>query len=74
MLSGSGWTLNWTYPGDQKISSLWNGSYSQSGEQITVHNAAYNGSIAAGSSTTVGFTGTYSSSNAAPTGVTCTAG
>lgn len=68
----SGWTLSWTYPGDQKISSLWNGTYTQSGEQITVHNAAYNGSIAPGGSTTVGFTGTYSSSDTAPTGVTCT--
>ncbi|MBS2962900.1 cellulose binding domain-containing protein [Actinocrinis puniceicyclus] len=71
--STSGWTLNWTYPGDQKISSLWNGTYSQSGEQITVRNAAYNGTLAPGGTTSVGFTGTYSSSDAAPSSVTCTA-
>ncbi|HEY2237313.1 MAG TPA: cellulose binding domain-containing protein, partial [Streptosporangiaceae bacterium] len=27
----SGWKLAWTFPGDQKINSLWNGSYTQSG-------------------------------------------
>jgi hypothetical protein len=69
----SGWKLNWTFPGDQHISSLWNGSSTQSGEQVTVTNANYNGAIAPGGSTTVGFTGTYNTSDAAPSGVTCTA-
>ncbi|MBV9854340.1 MAG: cellulose binding domain-containing protein [Streptosporangiaceae bacterium] len=66
----SGWTLRWTFPGDQKISSLWNGSYTQSGEQVTVTNAPYNATIAPGSSVTVGFTGTYTSSDASPTAFT----
>jgi hypothetical protein len=69
----SGWKLNWTYPGDQKINNLWNGSYTQSGEQISVTNAAYNGTIAVGQTTMTGFTGTFVNSDAAPTSVSCTA-
>jgi endoglucanase len=66
----NGWTLTWTYPGDQKIGNLWNGTYTQSGEAVTVSAASFDADIAAGSSVTVGFTGTYTSSDAAPTAFT----
>ena len=62
----SPWTLVFTFGGDQKIASLWNASYTQSGEQVTVTNESYNSSIAPSASVTIGFTGSYSSSNAAP--------
>ena len=68
----SGWNLGWTFPGNQKISSLWNGSLSQSGAAVTVANASYDGSIPAGGSVTVGFTATYSGSNTAPASISCT--
>jgi cellulose 1,4-beta-cellobiosidase len=68
-----GWTLNWTFPGDQKIGNLWNGSFTQTGPQVAVNNAAYNGALGAGMSTSVGFTATFASSNASPTGVSCKA-
>ena len=42
----SGWKLTWTFPGDQKIASLWNATYTQSGEAVTATNASYNGTIA----------------------------
>ena len=64
----SPWSLTFTFGGDQKISSLWNGVATQSGTQVTVKNAAYDATIAPSASVTLGFTGTYSSSNAAPTG------
>lgn len=67
----SGWRLGWTFPGDAKISSLWNGSYTQSGPQVSVTNAPYNGTIAPGSSVTVGFTGTGTSGAAPPSSVSC---
>ncbi|MEV5742961.1 cellulose binding domain-containing protein, partial [Microbispora rosea] len=54
--SVSGWTVNWSWSGGQTFSSLWNGTQSVSGSSVTVRNAPYNGSIAAGSSTTFGFT------------------
>jgi endo-1,4-beta-xylanase len=71
------WSLGFTFPGDQKITSNFNGGFSQSGENATLTNASYNGAIAAGGSVTVGFQGTWTSSDAAPTsftlnGATCT--
>jgi endoglucanase len=63
----SPWTLTWTFPGDQKISSMWTASYTQSGENVTAVNESYNATIAPSASVTIGFTGTYTSSNASPT-------
>jgi hypothetical protein len=73
----NGWNLVFTFPGDQKLTSDYNGTFSQSGETATLTNASYNGAIAAGGSTTVGFQGTWTNSDAAPTaftlnGATCT--
>jgi hypothetical protein len=36
----------------------WSGTFSQSGTALTVTNAAYNGTLGAGASTTFGWTGT----------------
>jgi O-glycosyl hydrolase len=73
----NGWSLTFTFPGDQKITNGWNGTVSQSGENVTVTNASYNGAIAPGGNTQIGFQGTWTSSDAAPTsfkvnGTTCT--
>jgi hypothetical protein len=61
------WTLTFTFPGDQKITSAWNGVESQTGEKVSIANESYNGAISAGGSTSVGFQGTWSSSDASPT-------
>jgi alpha-galactosidase len=67
----SGWTLGFTFSGDQKITDAWNdGSYTQTGENVTVTNASYNGTIQPGGSTTLGFQGTWNSSDATPTAFT----
>jgi hypothetical protein len=67
----NGWTLKFTFPGDQKITSSWNtGSNSQGGEAVTLTNASYNGAIAAGGNTSIGFQGTWTSSDAVPTAFT----
>jgi acetylxylan esterase len=63
----SGWSLAFSFLGDQKITSDFNGSASQSGENATLTNASYNGSISPGGSVTVGFQGTWTNSDAAPT-------
>jgi cellulase/cellobiase CelA1 len=68
----NGWTLSWTFPGDQEITSLWDASYTQSGETVTVTNASYDGTVKPGSSVTIGFNGSYSGTNTAPASVTCT--
>jgi hypothetical protein len=68
----SSWSVGWTFPGNQKITNMWNASYTQSGQTVTASNAAYNGALAAGASTTFGFTANYTGSNAAPPSLTCT--
>jgi O-glycosyl hydrolase len=66
----SSWTLSFTFPGDQKITSAFNGGFAQTGENATLTNASYNGSLAPGGSTTAGFQGTWSNSDAAPASFT----
>jgi endoglucanase len=67
--ASSGWTMTWTWPGGQQVSNGWNGTFTQSGAGVKVTNASYDGSIAPGSSVTVGFTATGSAS--ATLSVTC---
>ncbi|MGW5352021.1 glycoside hydrolase family 3 N-terminal domain-containing protein [Streptomyces sp. NPDC004031] len=50
-----GWSVKWTQSG-ATISSLWNGTLSQSGSAVTVTNAPYNGAVAPGASVSFGFT------------------
>jgi cellulase/cellobiase CelA1 len=66
----NGWTVHFTLPSGQTISSLWNGVNSGNSGAVSVKNAAYNGSIAAGASTSFGFTATGSNA-AAASGVSC---
>ena len=63
----NGWTLAFAFPGDQKITNAWNGVATQSGESVSIANESYNATIAAGGSTSLGFQGTFSASDAAPT-------
>ena len=69
----TGWQVAWTYPAAETINNLWNGTYTQSGANVDVTNASYNGTIAAGADTTFGFTATDTGSDTAPPTLTCTA-
>ncbi|MEV0154704.1 cellulose-binding domain-containing protein [Micromonospora sp. NPDC050686] len=64
----SGWTVTWTYAGDERVTNGWNATVSQSGKTVTARNVSYNGSIPAGGSTEFGVQGTFGSSGGAPTG------
>jgi endoglucanase len=69
-----GWTVTWTFPGDQKVTNLWSAFYTQTGETIAAHDPFdTNATVAAGSSASFGMQGTWSSSNASPTSFTLTA-
>jgi Glycosyl hydrolase family 12/Cellulose binding domain len=68
----AGWSLAWAFPGDQQITSLWNGSYTQTAATVAVTSASYDSSIPAGGTATVGFTASYTGSNSAPASVSCT--
>ena len=62
----SGWTLTWSFPNGQTITQLWNGSYTQSGSNVSVSNLSYNGTIAPGGNTNFGFNGSWNGSNTNP--------
>lgn len=62
----NGWTLVFNFPGSQQITQGWNGTFSQSGSKVTITNAAFNGSIAPGSSVNPGFNASWSGSNPNP--------
>ncbi|MEN2774199.1 cohesin domain-containing protein [Acetivibrio clariflavus] len=63
----NGWTVNFTFPGNQKITNAWNCTYTQSGSSVTINNVDYNAVIPAGGSVTIGFNISYSGTNEAPT-------
>jgi hypothetical protein len=60
------WSLTFTFPGDQKVTSNFNGAFAQTGENVTLTNASYNGAIAAGASITDGFQGSWTSNDTNP--------
>jgi hypothetical protein len=64
----NGWTLTFTLPSGQTISSGWNAIYSPTSGQVTARNAGYNGTVAPGASVTVGFQATHTGNAGAPTG------
>ncbi|MER5639120.1 glycoside hydrolase family 9 protein [Kitasatospora sp. NPDC002227] len=72
----SGWTLGWSFAGDQRISNAWNATVTQSGAAVTARDAGWNGTLAPGASASLGFQATYSGANPAPArftlnGATC---
>ncbi|MFE2459178.1 endo-1,4-beta-xylanase [Streptomyces sp. NPDC059402] len=68
----SAWTVTVTLPAQQSVSSLWNGTPTWSGNVMTV-TPSWNGTLAAGASTSFGFTAAKNGSDAAPTVGACTA-
>ncbi|MDX3527162.1 cellulose binding domain-containing protein [Streptomyces sp. ID05-39B] len=62
----SGWSLNWAFANGQTVSQLWNAEHTQSGATVTARNIGWNGNVAAGSSVSFGFTGSWSGTNAKP--------
>lgn len=66
----NGWTLQFTFPGNQQITQGWNGVFTQAGANVTVTNASYNATLAGGASVSPGFNGSWSGSNPSPTAFT----
>lgn len=76
----NGWTLTFTVGSNVQLSNGWSAEWSQSGTQITARNAAWNGDLPAGGTTSIGYQGTYSGGSLPPAsgfalnGAACTAG
>ncbi len=73
----NGWRLTFTLPSGESVQSGWNGTYSQTGQNVTVTNASWNGTIAPGGNVGIGFNGTDTGQPTPPTGfalngATCT--
>lgn len=68
----SGWTVRWTWPNGQSITSSWNATVTSSGSSVTATNVGYNGRLGANASTTFGFNASWNGTNNAPT-LSCTA-
>nr|MDT0659177.1 cellulase family glycosylhydrolase [Micromonospora sp. DSM 115978] len=67
----NGWTLGFTFPNtSQRVVQGWSASYQQSGSAVTATNAAWNGNLGTNASTTIGFNGSFSGTNPAPTSFT----
>jgi len=68
----NGWSLQFSFANGQTITQLWNGSFTQTGSNVTITNLSYNGSIAPGASVTSapGFNGAWNGTNSAPTAFT----
>lgn len=63
----SGWSLSWPFTDGQQITQAWNADATQSGTTVTAKNLTWNANVAAGSSVSFGFTGSWTGANAKPT-------
>jgi endo-1,4-beta-xylanase len=66
----NGWTLQFTLPSGQTITSGWNATYSPTSGSITATNVSYNGTLAPGASVGIGFQATTTGSTAKPSAFT----
>ena len=67
----NGWTLAWTFPGNQAITNMWSATFSQSGASVTAKDAGYNANIPAnGGTVSFGFNMNYTGTNAKPASFT----
>ena len=61
-----GWELKFSFPGNQQITNLWCGKYTQNGPAVTVTNEAWNSAIPPNAAVNFGFNISYSGTNAKP--------
>ncbi len=72
----NGWTLTWSFAGNQTITNMWNATPTQSGQNVSVRDAGWNANLTTGGTTSFGFQASFSGSNSNPTlfrlnGVAC---
>jgi Cellulose binding domain/Fibronectin type III domain len=73
------WSFQYTWPGNQQVSTGWGGDFTQTGSTVTVTAPGYAPTLAAGTTTTPGFNAGYTGTNPKPTAFTlngqpCTTG
>jgi beta-glucosidase len=63
----NGWTLRFTFPGNQQVTQGWNATWSQQGQAVSAVNLPWNATLAPNASVSIGFNGSYSGTNPQPT-------
>ena len=66
----NGWALRFTLPAGQSIAQVWSSELSQSGQDVTLRNAPWNGTVPVGGNVQIGFNAIHSGSAAAPASFT----
>jgi cellulase/cellobiase CelA1 len=66
----NGWSLVFTLPGGQTVTSGWNATYTPTSGQVTARNVSYNAAIGPNTSVSIGFQATHTGNAAAPTAFT----
>ncbi|WP_030661133.1 extracellular catalytic domain type 1 short-chain-length polyhydroxyalkanoate depolymerase [Streptomyces cellulosae] len=66
----NGWQLGFTLPAGQTITNGWGATYAPASGAVTATNAAYNATLAANGSVTIGYQANHSGNSAAPTAFT----
>lgn len=66
----NGWSLSFTLPAGQTITSGWNATYAPASGAVTATNASYNAAIPVGGSVGIGFQATHTGNAGTPAGFT----
>jgi len=66
----NGWTLKITFPAGQQLQQGWSATWSQTGAVLTGTSLGWNGNLAPGASTDVGFNASHTGTNTRPTTIT----
>ncbi len=63
----TGWTLGWTFTGNQQLTNFWNAALTRTGAAVTARNLDWNATVPAGGTVSFGLQANYSGTNARPT-------
>lgn len=62
----NGWTVTWTFPGNQKIREIWTARVKQEGSAVSISDSQWNAVVPQGNSFSFGFVADYSGENVLP--------
>jgi endoglucanase len=62
----NGWTVQWSFPGNQTIQDVWDSTMINSSSGVIVQNAQFNAVIANGAALSFGFAANYTTANPMP--------
>jgi len=65
------WTVSWTAPDGETVSSAWNGTVSSAGSLVTVKSASWDGVVAPKASVSFGLTANFTGTPSAPASISC---